>query len=75
MINEPPPFKGLKTGIPITILTKGRGLINRGATVGLGCMEQARAQLGLAYRVLSSCYEILAWVAHMKGLGLQVTTS
>ena len=31
MMNEPPPFKGLNTRIPIIIPIKGRGFINQGS--------------------------------------------
>ena len=35
MINKPPPFEGLNTGIPIIIPIRGRGFINQGSGLTL----------------------------------------
>ena len=51
MINNPPPFKGLNTRIPIIIPMKGRGFINQGSTLGFWVLPLTLKWLGLGFRV------------------------
>ena len=41
MIDRPPPFQGLKIGIPAIIPVKGRGFINQGSGLLVGIAAEA----------------------------------